>query len=105
MIAATTSSAVVPASNSLADSISVASNSSTATPRTMNTTKLSSRALTVRNNNAKASTPPTSSKSKIGVPPSTKRARTSDGVKGNSGGDSPSSDIVPVERRPLPSAR
>jgi len=96
MIAATST---VPASNSLADSISVAS--STATPRTMNTTKLSSRTLTVRNGNAKApSTGAITSKSKLAVPPSTKRART-DGKTS----ETTSTDIVPVERRPLPSAR
>mmetsp|Transcript_34561 Transcript_34561/g.39443 ORF Transcript_34561/g.39443 Transcript_34561/m.39443 type:complete len:491 (+) Transcript_34561:168-1640(+) len=107
MIAATTNAPTVPASSSLADSISVASNSSTATPRMQNTNNktLSSRALTIRNSNAKGSSTSSSlTKSKVTntIPPSTKRARTSDGVKND---DSPTSDIVPLERRPLPSAR
>ena len=96
----TTGTIMTPA---LADSISVAS--STATPRIMNTTKLSSRnsnndssniftsALTVRNANAANNNKKTGTTQS----PQTKRARTTDEENG--------SDIVPIERRPLPSAR
>jgi len=100
--------AVLPASStSLADSISVAS--STATPRTMNTTRLgsgsgrknNSTALTLRsgssgNNSSSNGATPGSPKLS-----SSKRARTD----GENNGEVSSSDIVPIERRPLPSAR
>jgi hypothetical protein len=118
-----TTTTTTTTTTALADSISVAS--STATPRIMNTTKLSMRAssggsnnnkndtgnifttaLTVRNANAAAY----NNKKKTGTTtqssPQTKRARTTaDDDNEENNGTSSGSDIIPIERRPLPSAR